>query len=260
MRIAIPIFSTNEKALYLNTAYVNYVEKAGYIPVLLTTANYKKLLDICDSLLLPGGGDIDPIYYGNDNISSNNVCPEKDAFERTLLYEFLLNRKPVFGICRGFQLIVRELLLDKPNTNDFVYYQHINGHSQEVATKTKRKLASHFVMADMGVLYGKSNTVDYMAVNSMHHQAITLAKGSKMHTADNIAIDIEIDNGEISKFMSNIQVKIAAITTFKVPTDEKYILEAIKLPELHVTAVQWHPEEMMDVKLIQHAFGGSYVE
>ena len=60
----------------------------------------------CDGLLLPGGGDIDPKFYGQERIPA---CGEpnvlRDTAEPLLLRAFLAADKPVLAICRGIQLM-----------------------------------------------------------------------------------------------------------------------------------------------------------
>ena len=60
----------------------------------------------CDGLLLPGGGDIDPKFYGQERIPA---CGEpnvlRDIAEPLLLRAFLAADKPVLAICRGIQLM-----------------------------------------------------------------------------------------------------------------------------------------------------------
>ena len=58
-------------------------------------------------LLLIGGGDILPAYYGfsDDEIECFNVNFVKDKLEFNLLYRFIRSGKPVLAICRGFQLV-----------------------------------------------------------------------------------------------------------------------------------------------------------
>lgn len=61
--------------------------------------------DTCDGLLLPGGGDIDPHRYGQENTASRNVDSALDAREFALLDRFLAAGKPILGVCRGMQLL-----------------------------------------------------------------------------------------------------------------------------------------------------------
>lgn len=59
----------------------------------------------CDGLLLPGGGDIDPKYYGEDMAGSDKPDRELDKAQWDVLDAFVKAKKPVLGICRGMQLI-----------------------------------------------------------------------------------------------------------------------------------------------------------
>ena len=58
-----------------------------------------------DALLLPGGGDLEPWRYGQENTASRGLEPERDEGELRLLAEFTAAGKPVLGICRGLQTI-----------------------------------------------------------------------------------------------------------------------------------------------------------
>ena len=59
----------------------------------------------CDGLLLPGGGDIDPVYYGEEMNGSDEPDRELDKAQREILDAFVKAKKPILGICRGMQLI-----------------------------------------------------------------------------------------------------------------------------------------------------------
>ena len=58
-----------------------------------------------DALLLPGGGDLEPWRYGQENTASRGLEPERDGAELRLLQEFTAAGKPVLGVCRGLQAI-----------------------------------------------------------------------------------------------------------------------------------------------------------
>ena len=59
----------------------------------------------CGGLLLPGGGDLEPWRYGQENTASRGLEPERDAAELALLELFTVRRLPVLGICRGLQTV-----------------------------------------------------------------------------------------------------------------------------------------------------------
>lgn len=58
-----------------------------------------------DALLLPGGGDLEPWRYGQENTASRGLEPERDEAELQLLQEFTSAGKPVLGVCRGLQTV-----------------------------------------------------------------------------------------------------------------------------------------------------------
>jgi gamma-glutamyl-gamma-aminobutyrate hydrolase PuuD len=63
-------------------------------------------LDGASALLLPGGGDIDPEWYGcARHPSTHGVSHRRDRFELTLLEEALRRDMPVLAICHGMQLL-----------------------------------------------------------------------------------------------------------------------------------------------------------
>lgn len=58
-----------------------------------------------DGLLLPGGGDIEPAFFGQHNLSSRSIDTELDILQLQALDFFIRQKKPVLDICKGMQLI-----------------------------------------------------------------------------------------------------------------------------------------------------------
>jgi putative glutamine amidotransferase len=243
-KILIPIWE--EKGQYhLNTAYVNYVHRAGYQAIMVGyDADATEMAHLADGLLLSGGGDIDPIYYGNENIASYWPDIFRDAIERELYWAFVAAEKPIFGICRGFQLIFLEEELRARKTNTPVtalnYKQHFAGHSQ--SDRAARWLQTHAVFYAPG-LYNLSNKETKMDqriyVNSMHHQGVkwnTYMQGR-------------------NRFLGEVEGPIAPLGYAPAGAKEPLILEAFTVHGKNVLAVQWHPEELRDYALLWNIFG-----
>ncbi len=83
--------------------YRRWVESAGGRAVSGSAAAGQGAL--WDALLLPGGGDLEPWRYGQENTASRGLEPERDEAELRLLQEFTAAGKPVLGVCRGLQTI-----------------------------------------------------------------------------------------------------------------------------------------------------------
>jgi putative glutamine amidotransferase len=248
VRIALPIFEVDGR-LSINFAYVQYIAKAGFEPVLVNNLNdLQKTAKECDGLLLPGGVDIEPTFYGENNFGSENCDLERDDFERKILHTFLAENKKVFGICRGYQLIVREFLhVFHEECVGMSFWQHINGHSLAQTRNIKRNVTTHNVTINTQQLYGikQDKKLSTIFVNSMHHQAL-LVDGPH-----NLSKVINKDN----------YIKCIGVTDFSSPTSKEenwLIAEAveIKLEGSLMRGVQWHPEELEDVGLLTNFFTG----
>lgn len=254
MFIAIPMSISNTQ-FYINQAYVRYVTNSGYIPILVEPeGNIDYYANICGGLLLPGGVDIDPTYYGEDNYYSTNVDPVKDMFERSLLHAFIERQKPVFGICRGFQLISREFLsINNYNKKKSVikYNQNIGGHNSPTALNTSRTTPTHSILALSESLWGVQSKFkkNKYFVNSMHHQALTISEKDLFGQEDNKKTTIFNHNN----------FNILAYTTYhkiEAKADVSYIIEAadIIINNTTIRGVQWHPEELNDCLLLRRYF------
>lgn len=75
-----------------------------YGPAALRTFAQQLLRDL-DALVLQGGGDIAPSWYGGANAPDARPDRQRDAFELALIDAALQSGKPLLGICRGCQLL-----------------------------------------------------------------------------------------------------------------------------------------------------------
>lgn len=92
----------------LPAAYVSAVERAGGQPVLIppSDSQAERYLAFLDGLVLAGGGDIDPSHYGGQRHETlYGIDPPRDRMELALAREAMRVGCPMFGICRGMQLI-----------------------------------------------------------------------------------------------------------------------------------------------------------
>ena len=88
--------------------YVDAVRRAGGVPILLPPGEVEStvLIDLCDALVLAGGGDVDPaLYGGKPHATIERVDAERDALEIGATQAALARDLPTLGICRGAQVI-----------------------------------------------------------------------------------------------------------------------------------------------------------
>lgn len=113
----------------------------------------------CGALLLPGGGDVHPRFYGRPLAGSEGIDEEKDARELAAIEEFLRRGLPVLGICRGCQVLNVAL--------GGTLHQDIPGHTRTQEGDTLH--ATRTVDAALINLYGER-----FIVNSSHHQSVDI--------------------------------------------------------------------------------------
>ena len=138
--------------------YINAVEKCGAVAVCEYCPEFS---DEYDGLILCGGSDIDPIHYGEDITYSVNIDEARDKAEFELFKKFVEVKKPIFGICRGCQLINVALggSLYQEISNAKEHSSFGNGDLVHKVCATEKSVLSE--------IYG-----DEFFTNSAHHQAV----------------------------------------------------------------------------------------
>jgi putative glutamine amidotransferase len=92
--------------------YFRAIERAGGIPLMLPPIlglvdDIPALLRRCDAVVFHGGGDVDPLRYGQEanEESLYGIVPEHDEMELAMAMAAIEADKPVLAICRGLQVL-----------------------------------------------------------------------------------------------------------------------------------------------------------
>lgn len=168
-----PSRNQEKEQVLLRETYINSIIRAGGIPVVLPlTANEQvidTLLDTIDGLLLSGGVDIHPKRYGEEiHPACGEIDEVRDESEFLLVNRAIGRNMPVFGICRGFQVICVAL--------GATLFQDIE--SQLGIPKENHRQSEpyddpvHTVRFKDGGLFARITDTPLMPTNSMHHQAV----------------------------------------------------------------------------------------
>ena len=97
-----------EESALVPVDYVRAVEHAGGRPLLVppSTDGVEETLDALDGIIFSGGGDLDPVLYGQDrHEQTGGIVEERDRGELALLQAALARDMPVLAVCRGSQLL-----------------------------------------------------------------------------------------------------------------------------------------------------------
>lgn len=199
----------------LMPAYIKAVELAGGLPILiplgLSEPDLQAIFSRLDGLLLPGGGDINPVVYGEQlNPTIWGVDDERDRVELWLAKEVAQSAKPVLAICRGHQIfnvalggtLWSDINSQMPDALKHDYYKIRPRHEliHEVTITADSLLARSL---------GKTKTM----VNSLHHQGVR-----------------QLGSGLTA-----------------VATAPDGLIEASELPgHPFALSVQWHPENLVE--------------
>lgn len=163
-----------------------------------------------DALLLTGGGDVHPRFYGMEQRmdETDGVNEERDEFELDLIDRALDAGLPILGVCRGMQVanvyLGGSLVLDLPSAG----YEHHERDGEAARW--------HDLQVVRGSLLEEVCGTGQLNVNSYHHQAVGT-----------------LGNGLMASAVSPDGVIEAAEWMLKDRTP-------------FLMLVQWHPERMID--------------
>ena len=198
----------------LNSTYITSLESAGLIPLVIpplrNDAAARAIVSRVDGLVLTGGEDVDPAFYGQPRAAKCGAPNEsRDRTEIALIRAARELGKPVLAICRGPQVL--NVALGGTLVQDIP--SEVPGALQHNA-EDDRAARVHDVVIEPNSRIADAIGATAITVNSLHHQSIKdVAPGLRVtaRAPDGIVEGVESDS------------------------DDWWVM-----------AVQWHPEEMND--------------
>ncbi len=154
----------------VSEAYMRAVRAAGGLAVMFSPVEteYEAWYQVqaVDGLVLSGGGDVCPLLFGEEpRHGIGRVDRVRDVWEIALCRMAVREGKPIFGICRGMQ--VMNIALGGDVYQDIALRADIICHRQTSAHGTTWHSVRLLAGSRLRGLFG--NTI---AVNSYHHQAV----------------------------------------------------------------------------------------
>ncbi|MCR1899410.1 gamma-glutamyl-gamma-aminobutyrate hydrolase family protein [Irregularibacter muris] len=218
------------KKQYKETNYCEALRQVGAIPVLVPVLSYSKedlaqLLQKLDGIVLTGGYDIHPIHFEEEPRQGlGPVVPERDTLELALVQECIERELPLFGVCRGLQVL--NIALGGDLYQD-IYRQIKSREILQHNHSSEGELVIHSIDIDNDSFLYDIFQQKIGWVNSFHHQAI----------------------------------RNVASSLVPVAWSKDGLIEAVQHRDIpSIFAVQWHPEKMWDrdafsLKLFEHFMG-----
>ena len=160
----------------MNQRYSRVVAAAGGLPVMVPLLDdeetLRALYDRLDGILLPGGVDVDPTTYGEPRRPDcGRVDPARDRVELQFARWAIAEGKPLFGLCRGLQIV--NVALGGTLYQDIA--SQLDGALKHDCFPTAgyaRDHLAHDIAVSSGSRLAALVGATPLRVNSMHHQAV----------------------------------------------------------------------------------------
>ncbi|MBE7012581.1 MAG: gamma-glutamyl-gamma-aminobutyrate hydrolase family protein [Ruminococcaceae bacterium] len=209
-----PMYDTEKDRLFMTRTIWESVEKAGGIPVIIpfdiSKEEAEQLDGLFDGYVFTGGPDVNPSFYGEEKLDTcGTIVDCRDKVDTAVFDAAYKSKKPILGICRGYQLI--NVCLGG------TLYQDVPTQLSDKVAHTEGPypaMAMHNIDIVEGTLLHEIYGGKVGKVNSYHHQGIKdLAPSLK------VMCHSEID-GLIEAYCS---------------TERDFLV-----------GVQWHPERLFE--------------
>lgn len=212
--IPTPVQDESRRSFAMGRNYIRSIIDAGGAPIMapvtLDERSLRELYEAAGGVMLAGGGDVDPSFYGESaHERTGRIDLERDRAEFLLTRWAVADNRPLFGICRGIQAmnvalggtLVQDIPAQWPGAVGH------NGHYEGA----QRDDVLHIVNVEAGSRVEAILGSRMPGVNSFHHQSVK-------------------------------QVAGGLVVTSRAPDG---VIESVEMPgQRFAVGVQWHPEEM----------------
>ena len=201
-----------EGLIQLRDRYLRKILNEGASVLVIPPFFSDEIADSLDGLILSGGDDVDPRFYGELPRDVGSIEPIRDETEIKLVREFRKRDKPVMGICRGAQVI--NVSMGGTLIQDIK--AEVSGAIKHWWSRRESEVPywypTHRVRIDRDSMLFNIVKEEIIWVNSFHHQAIKrIGSGLKA-----------------------------------VAWSDDGIIEAVEAEKGFILGIQWHPEGMED--------------
>jgi putative glutamine amidotransferase len=210
----------DQRAALTPLGYVLAIQRADGLALMIppdpeVEEDPDEVLDLIDGLILAGGNDIDPAFYGSErHPETKHTVPERDRAELALGRRAVERDMPVLGICRGMQLLNIAF--------GGTLLQHLPdevGHGRHRLHPGSFDGSDHDVLLEPGSVAARAAGEELHSSKSHHHQGLDQLGGG-------------------------------FVVTGRSALDE--LPEAIEIPEKQfVLGVQWHPEADENSRVVE---------
>ena len=191
--------------------YVASVEQSGArARVLEVSESPRALMDALDGVLLTGGGDVDPVLYGEERHPSiEDAEPGRDEFEIDLARRARAADMPLLAICRGAQV------LNVASGGTLV---------QDIPSAVTTDLSHSLTIPKDCIAH-----------------AVQITRGSRLHNALGASVDAACTCRVNSRHHQSVGTIGQDLVASAIAPDG--VVEAIEDPKAaFCVGVQWHPE------------------
>jgi putative glutamine amidotransferase len=202
----------------MNHRYFTALATTGGLPIMIPLLDgdeplLRGLYERLDGVFIAGGVDMHPESYGEEVLElCGRTDPPRDRVELLFARWAMEEGKPLFGVCRGMQV----MNVARGGTLHQDCGEQVPGaikHDYFPSAGFAREYLAHEVAVVAGTRFGEIAGADRVMVNSMHHQGIKrLGRGLRpcAHAPDGLVEAVEV-------------------------TDHRFAL-----------GVQWHPEMLVE--------------